>query len=59
MAKERGWWEFKANVEPSTTDLEHIAQMIEQGYTSGEIVQDEDQECAHCGKEDCPGTCER
>ena len=42
MAKETGWWELKTTVEPSTTDLEHIATLIEQGYTSGEIVEDEE-----------------
>lgn len=41
MAKTNGWWELKTTVEPSTTDLEHIAELIEQGYTSGEIAQDE------------------
>jgi len=42
MAKETGWWELKTTVKPSTTDLEHIATLIEQGYTSGEIVEDEE-----------------
>ena len=41
MAKERGWWDLKTTVKPSTTDLEHIAQLIEQGFTSGEICESE------------------
>jgi len=42
MAKKAGWWELKTTTEPSTTDLEHIAELVEKGYTSGEIVKDED-----------------
>lgn len=41
MAKERGWWEIKFTVEPNDVDLEHIAELIKQGYTNGEIVEDE------------------
>jgi len=41
MAKDRGWWELKTTTEPSTTDIEHIADLILQGNTSGEIVEDE------------------
>ena len=44
MAKEDGWWEIKFTTEPSPTDLEHIAQLIEQGYTSGQIVGNEEDE---------------
>lgn len=42
MAKNRGFWEISFTEEPSTTDLEHIAQLVEQGYTSGEICEDEE-----------------
>ncbi len=47
MANQRGWWELKtsglehANIDLSDCDKEHIAEMIKQGYTSGEIVEDE------------------
>lgn len=44
MAKERGWWSIEFTTEPSTTDLEHIAELIEQGYTSGEICEDEEED---------------
>jgi ABC-type Zn uptake system ZnuABC Zn-binding protein ZnuA len=44
MAQSSGWWELKTTVEPSTTDLEHIAELIEQGSTSGEITEDEVEE---------------
>ncbi len=46
-----GYWEIKINIwddddadkfiEPNEIDLEHIAEMIKQGYTSGEVVHDE------------------
>jgi len=42
MAKQRGWWELKTTTEPSEIDLEHISELILQGYTSGEIVEDEE-----------------
>lgn len=48
MAKNRGWWslslEGNTHEELSECDLEHIANAILQGYTSGEIVKDEDWE---------------
>jgi len=42
MAKERGWWKLTCTVEPSDSDLEHIAKVIKEGYTEGEIVCDEE-----------------
>ena len=46
MAKNRGWWtlEITGNTseEVSESDLEHIGKMIGDGYTSGEVVQDEE-----------------
>jgi len=46
MAKNRGWWELKltsnTSEELSDIDKEHIAELIVNGYTSGEIVEDED-----------------
>ena len=42
MAKERGWWTLECTVEPDDYDLEHIAELIKEGYTSGEICADEE-----------------
>lgn len=44
MANKNGWWklEIDEQIVLSTTDLEHISELIEQGYTSGEIVADEE-----------------
>lgn len=44
MAKDRGWWSITFTVEPSGQDIEHIAELIKEGYTSGEIVQDESED---------------
>jgi hypothetical protein len=44
MAKENGWWKIEYTVEPSEFDLRHIAMMIEEGYTEGEIIIDEFEE---------------
>ena len=43
MAKQRGKWTFNTTVEVNDTDLEQIAKLIEQGYTSGEIPADEEE----------------
>lgn len=46
----RGWWtiNYEAVDEgftgPNDVDLEHIAGLIKEGYTSGEIIQDIDDE---------------
>ncbi len=43
----RGWWTIKYEavdeefVEPNAIDLEHITECIKEGYTSGEILQEE------------------
>lgn len=42
MATERGWWKLETTVEPSEADREHIAELIREGYTSGEIIEDTD-----------------
>ena len=42
MANESGWWELKTTTEPSQTDLDHIGEMVKEGYSSGEIVEDDD-----------------
>lgn len=44
MAKERGWWKLEYTVEPSESDLEHIAELIKEGYTQGEICEDDKEE---------------
>ena len=46
MAKERGWGNFSSNVDLSDCDRDYVAEMIKQGYTSGEIPvsPDEDDE---------------
>lgn len=47
----RGWWsiEYRAVdeefVEPDDADLEHIAECIKEGCTSGEILQEEIEGC--------------
>jgi hypothetical protein len=41
MAKESGWWELTTTIELDDIDLDHIVEMIKQGYTSGEICEDE------------------
>jgi len=41
MAKESGWWNIDFTVEPDDYDLEHIAELIKEGFTSGEIVETE------------------
>ena len=44
----RGWWSIQYEavdeefVEPNEADLEHIAECIKEGYTNGEILQEED-----------------
>ena len=41
------WWSLKIhdypNYQPNDIDLEHIAEMIKQGYDNGQLVQEEDQ----------------
>ncbi|WP_276971423.1 hypothetical protein [Ferrimicrobium acidiphilum] len=38
-----GWWTVTTTgVEPNEADLEHIADMVQQGYTSGQLVQEDD-----------------
>jgi len=42
MAKQSGWWYLTSTTEPNDTDRIHIAELIKQGFTSGEIVQDDE-----------------
>jgi len=44
MAKERGWWSINFTVEPNESDLEHIAHLVKEGFTSGEICEDDIEE---------------
>jgi len=32
-----GWWELTTTITPSTEDLEHIAGLIINGFTAGEM----------------------
>jgi len=40
VAKQAGWWSLDCDVEPNNIDLRHIAKLIIDGCTSGEICQD-------------------
>ena len=45
MAKSRGWWKLEVgDCYPNECDIEHIADLIRQGYTEGEICEDEEDE---------------
>ena len=45
------WWrltiEDYPNYKPNDIDLEHIAEMIKQGYDQGELIQDENEVSKH------------
>jgi len=38
----KGWWTIEFTIEPTETDLEYIAELIKQGFTSGEILQEDE-----------------
>jgi len=45
MATERGWWKLTTTIwmnDLTDADLEHIAKMIVEGYTEGEIIKDKE-----------------
>jgi len=46
MAKERGWWDLDLHDQRmddlSDADREHIAALIKEGITGGELVKDEE-----------------
>lgn len=51
MANKRGWWSLTITnsdddeyIKLSDCDREHIGKSIKEGYTQGEIVQDEPEE---------------
>lgn len=35
-----GWWTIEYTIEPNDADLEHIANLIKEGFTSGEMIQE-------------------
>jgi hypothetical protein len=41
-----GWWEITFTIEPDEITLEHIAELIKDGYTEGEmsVFEEEDEE---------------
>ena len=45
MAKHRGWWYFRlegnSHEELEQWDLDHIAKLIKEGYTNGEVCKDD------------------
>jgi hypothetical protein len=46
MAKQSGWWKLDVNMDTddlSDSDREHIANLIQQGFTEGEIVIDSEE----------------
>ena len=64
MATKNGWWSFSTNVEPSELDLEHISELIRQGFTSGEIIKENTEQynntdcCKTClKKKECNSVC--
>lgn len=36
------WWEITFTGEPTEGDFEHVAEMVKEGFTSGQLVNDED-----------------
>ena len=38
------WWNLDVDVELTDDDREHIAQMIKEGYTQGEICHEDEDE---------------
>jgi len=51
MANKSGWWtieyknSFEEEIELDDADLDHIAELVREGYTEGEIVgRDEDED---------------
>ena len=45
-----GWWKITfTGEEPNDIDLEHVAGLIKEGYTEGEIVHEHDEETKNDG----------
>ena len=59
-----GYWKIEITGvdELTDTDREHIASLIKEGFSEGEIIQDETEICTECGAEfktfmhNCPNT---
>lgn len=39
-----GWWHITYTIEPNEIDLEHIAKLIKEGFTQGEMLQEDEDE---------------
>jgi hypothetical protein len=35
------WWQIEFTGDPTETDLEHVAELVKQGFTSGQLREDE------------------
>lgn len=35
------WWSLDITGEPNETDLEHIADLVKEGFTSGQLLDDD------------------
>ena len=48
METKTSWWKLTIedypNYKPNDADLEHIAEMIKQGYDQGELIQEDESE---------------
>jgi len=44
MATQYGWWTVTFSVDPDDATLEHVAELIEEGYREGQVVQYDDDE---------------
>jgi len=48
MKVKKSWWSLKIhdypNFDPNDVDLDHIAELIKQGYDQGELIQEENEE---------------
>ena len=44
MANKDGWWSFSCDVELDDVDLEAISDLIAQGYTSGMVCGNEEED---------------
>jgi len=48
METKKSWWKLTIedypNYKPNDIDLEHIAEMIKQGYDQGELIQENESE---------------
>ena len=40
----KGWWSIKFTIEPDEAILEHISELIKDGYTEGEMIVEEEED---------------